>query len=126
MNQKMNYHDGEVVGLQISGKDILLSILSENKTYVLTLQNVLLFRADTFLKGNIILDTHVQSVAAISRDKLIENLSSLYEEGYVNEASIQQCYKGNKVYFELNPSYGCEIVAVCDAVIEQEVLTNLN
>jgi len=122
----MNYHDGEVIGLQISGKDISLTISLESITHILILQNVFVFRADTFLEGNIILDTHIQSVATINRDELIENLGSLYQEGYINEVSIKQCYEGNKVYFELNPSYGCQIVAICDAVIEQEAPTNLN
>lgn len=121
MSSKLRFHDDHLEGVTIHGKDIVLTIRKLKDTlWRVRLVDVSLFKADDFLKGNIILDVTVLKTSDVDPATLRGMLQPLEESGYMNEASFQRILAHPQVLFELAPSYGCEITALCsDVVFEQ-------
>ena len=109
-------HDGMLLGMLIDEEGRIDLVLKDpdGQRWIFRLEGVLVFEASDFLEGNIILD-----VTIISGDNSrFEHLSSLSKSAYrpysCDQVSAlhEQILRENLTIVELNPSYGCHLIAV--------------
>jgi hypothetical protein len=117
MRTPNDYHDAYVTGIIIDENNIIIHTKKNSSYQNIILKEVSSFRADAFLKGNIILNISIKNVVDIDKEVIIEDLHLLYSEGFISDASIEGYYRDGKMFFELIPSYGCEIIAVCSSIL---------
>ena len=117
MYQQINLHDGLLTEISIREKDVLLKVKQVDGTLCrIVLNDVLVFKADDFLMGNIILDIRFFTLNEVNQSELTQLMGSLYDDGIVNDVIIKQSTSEKRVYFELNPSYGCQITSICSSI----------
>ena len=121
MENNTHTHDGSLIGITINGVDIRLTIAKEGKSFYIDLVNVSVFKADNFLFGNIIFETRTKNIGYMSENELTNLLEPLIEEGLTNSVVLERYISERKLYFELNPSYGCQITSICDNVEYKEM-----
>jgi len=120
LDTNTHIHDGNLIGIMINDVDIRLSIVREDKPHYINLVNVSFFKADNFLSGNIIFEARTKNIGDMSESELTSLLEDLIEEGLVNGVLLKRFISERKLYFELNPSYGCQITSICDNVEYEE------
>jgi hypothetical protein len=114
-------HDSVLIGIVVKDFGVRLIISQDGGPFYVDLVNVSVFKADNFLIGNVILDVVTKNIGQMQKHELEGLLESLMEDGIVNDVVLAQYISEGKTYFELNPSYGCEIISVCDAVEYKKV-----
>lgn len=106
-------HDAEVIAVSLENEDqINITILNDNKDVIyFYLLGVEKFKCNNFLEGNIILDITVYNSQMVPQELLAQILNSdeisFYEKKLLNN---------ELVFFSLQPSYGCEILAICRTI----------
>lgn len=125
-----NLHDGHVVGLQLVGKNARVTVTdTSDQRFVLELVGLRNLRCNEFAQGNIIhhviITTRAKPPSASLRkllDKPHPSVGELPRGQY--EAWVARCEQsvidGDLVFVELQPSYGCEILALCENVKVEE------
>ncbi|WP_338524441.1 hypothetical protein NUH87_01765 [Pseudomonas batumici] len=125
------YHDEKLISIAASENSLTLQIYSESKTSTIQLNDLVKLRATDFEEGNIInivqiFDAHnaptgeatyrslIKYAYGISNDDLKKNpkLSS-----FLNN-KIREYEKGSLLILEVEPSYGCYLVAIGRTISE--------
>ena len=120
-------HDAHILGLvMINKKKLLLPVrLTDGSNLCLALSNIDCLRADDFREGNIILDITVSRGTEVDMSDIayahgLEQLLSSEANAFLNKA-MQDFFIGIKLFVQINPSYGCKLVCICDEI---QVLQN--
>jgi hypothetical protein len=119
-------HDGHVIGLHLVGKNARVTVTDvSGRAFVLELVGLTRLRCNEFAEGNIIhhiiVTTKAKPPAASLRKLLGEPHPSVGEPHRArHEAWIARCEQGivdgNLSFVELQPNYGCELLALCESV----------
>ena len=110
-------HDSRLVGLLISGKELLLLIEPlEGTRFHIVLKDVERLRVDDFREGNIILDIAVYRGSEIEIEDVayvhgLEN-EGLQSGGFLKE-TMQTLAERNIILVKVHPTYGCSLVCLC-------------
>jgi len=117
------FHDGQVEGWSLlPNKSLRIDIADvTGGKFSMFLQNVRSFKGNNFREGNIILDVEIVRNA----DPGIDRLRSLFDlEPTASPAflliGMRQVQEGELTFVAINPSYGCEISALCENVTIEE------
>lgn len=125
-----SYHDALLVAIASDRSSEQLNLVLEDesgKRHSLKLVGCRIFRVSDFISQNVVSRIYLLQGEAIDRQQAIEKLawaSSLsdsssfltaekMDEMFGSLSSREQCL------FVLEPSYGCELIAVCRRIIEQ-------
>ncbi len=114
------FHDANLSGINISEKDgILHFVTTENAKYELCLMGLVQIKANNFSKGNIVLDVILSNGGNGEVDLLVE----LYGVDSETEKTkpyfqdlIKQVREKHLTIVQVNPSYGCELLALCKEI----------
>lgn len=112
-------HDGWVAGLVVrEGAAQVLLEDTEKRRYSLHLRQVERLLATDFREGNIILDVVVRPCQSDDGKLLarLHGLQSVDKEGNFLAALLERAVAEGALIVEINPSYGCSIVALCKQV----------
>lgn len=119
-----NLHDGFVDGIQLIGKNSAVVALRNvhGQTFSIQLMGLEALVCDEFRQGNIILDVQITSGKPPSKDAL----SSLYVAPHPSaaaeyhdkharfiQAQTDRITQGDLVLVLIEPSYGCQLIALC-------------
>jgi hypothetical protein len=122
-----NVHDSRILGLITLEKNkLLLPMQTVDKSILcLAFNDLDCLRVDDFREGNIILDITVSrgsevEVIDIAYAHGLEQFISSETNNYLDKA-VQNFINGNKLFVQINPSYGCKLVCICGEI---EVLQN--
>lgn len=121
-----NFHDGNLVGLSVSERTATLSVVRhDGALWRIELSGVRHLKADDFREGNIISYCEVVTNAEPSRALLEavangphETAAQEYQDQYrlfIDDLS-EQIRSGRFSLFYVEPSYGCEVLAICEKV----------
>lgn len=116
-----NVHDAYILGLVMIKKKLLLFIkLTSGSNLCLALNNVDRLRADDFREGNIILDITVSKgievdIRDIAYAHGLEQFLNSKSNAFLDKA-VQSFFNDIKIFVQINPSYGCKLVCICDEV----------
>jgi hypothetical protein len=114
---KPKFHDARLTGIELhSEHDVRLSIqASARDRYIVALLGVRRLRADEFREGNIILDVTIERGADCDPDLLAE-LYDLRDGNPYVATLLSEVRTNNLALAQLNPSYGCRLLALCKDV----------
>lgn len=122
-------HDAEFIGLLEIGKhqNMLLFAQPESTNRIaLLLSGVVLLRADNFCEGNIVLDVVVETGNQPNLLAMRDGLEKLHEFADIKveqtrisvrsviDKQIAKVQAGEFLILTIAPSYGCELVALCE------------
>ena len=116
-----NLHDGTLVSIGLPRKGNAELIVAElsGKRYRIVLDGVFRLLATDFRQGNIILDVTVSQGENVQMGDL-ESLVDVGADGQRPEKYVRAIHErvlGESLYvLELNPSYGCYLIAVAKSV----------
>ena len=122
-----NLHDGYVVGIHMAQKNFVrISVVDvSGRSYAMDLLGLRRFRCDGFAEGNIILSVEIISGAKPCRGPLVRLLGEVHptaaepyrmkHERWRADCS-EEIARGSLTLVEIAPSYGCEILALCESV----------
>jgi len=125
-----SFHDGRLTSIAVAEKSATLGLLrSDGVAFEMRLTGVEAFRADQFLEGNIIFHVEVVQGNSPERTDVRKCLSALFPPPH---DSVMQAYhdayserlrdaelrvaNGEAALVSVEPSYGCELVAMCAKV----------
>jgi adenine C2-methylase RlmN of 23S rRNA A2503 and tRNA A37 len=125
-----SFHDGRLTSIAVAEKSATLGLLrSDGLAFELKLVGVEAFRADQFWEGNIIMHIEVVQGQSPLWTNVRERLADLFPPPHPDAASLShdaymarlrrdedRIAKGNAVLVSLEPSYGCDLVALCSEV----------
>lgn len=115
MSTKVHIHDAYFNKIEVANGNAFLGLSREGSNLVIELRGVTFLMANQFLVGNIILDAYYIKVQ--NAQNLRDDLADALQEGYINDELLQKAWENDMYYFELNPSYGCYLRAICGGVI---------
>lgn len=126
-----NFHDGNLTGLSVFERTATLSIVRyDGVRWQIELSGVRYLRADGFREGNIISHCEVVTNAEPSR-ALLEAVASGPHESAAQEYHDQyrlfidgiaeQVKSGHLSLLSVEPSYGCDVLAICERAEATEV-----
>lgn len=120
-----SFHDGLLCGLSVTETTATLSLVEvEGRRWSVELTGVRYLKADDFRQGNIVLDLELVTGAPPPRawlEKLLPaphpGVAAAYHDAHRAhldelEAGIAS---GALTLVALSPSYGCELLAICEA-----------
>jgi hypothetical protein len=125
------FHDGYLTGLAVSDRAATFSITrSDGVPWRIDLSGVQRLKADDFREGNII--SHVEAVTGEEPSRgLLEmlvmgphqNAAQEYHDKHhaLIDALVQRVMAGSLSLLSITPSYGCEVIALCETVSASEV-----
>jgi spore coat polysaccharide biosynthesis predicted glycosyltransferase SpsG len=119
MVESPSIHDGFLLGIHFEDdKTCCLSfrsVSSERVNYIL--YGVTNFKADNFRAGNIVSEIFVFKGNEIPSNRFDQLLfdGGILQDSYIKQIK-EEAARLDLLFFELNPSYGCKIQALCDAV----------
>ena len=122
-----SFHDGRLTSIAVAEKTASLGLLrSDGVTFRMKLDGVEAFRADQFLEGNIILHIEVVRGGLGERTDVHERLATLFPAPHPSAADAyhdayeqrlremeRRIMNGDAALVSLEPSYGCDLIAVC-------------
>ncbi len=125
-----SFHDGYIVSITVVEKTATLGLrTSEGAAFELRLLGVEVFRADNFLEGNIVLELEVEQGSTSKRTYVDARLDHLFPPPHPSAASkyhaahrdrlataAERISNGEAALVSLEPTYGCELVALCSEV----------
>jgi len=124
--RRPNLHDGRVLGLNLVGKGLRLSVSDiDGRSYILELVGLQRLRCNEFAEGNIIhhiiITTRAKPSSASLRKLLGEPHPSVGEPHRRRHEDWrarceQSVLDGDLTFVELQSSYGCEMWALCESV----------
>lgn len=130
--QLSQVHDGRVVSVVLKNNELTLKIESDSATKIIVVRSLQKLKMDNFLEGNIVNSVFVYSGADCNRDvdQLQKSLAYLYEvtsKSIDNKPSLQsflnqqfeKLVDGDLVMIEVEPSYGCYLVALGEGLVEE-------
>jgi hypothetical protein len=124
-------HDAELLGLiQVDKHQHVFLFVQpgSGNRIALVLQGVVLLRADNFCQGNIVLDVAVEigdqtdllsiknSLKYLHRLADIKAEKALLAAGSVIDKQLVKIQSGEFLILTISPSYGCELVALCERI----------
>lgn len=122
----INFHDGAMTGIHVGKGFALLSLERENgEAWQVRLDGLDALKMDDFRQGNIILSFDVTVGATPEResfDRLFEAPHSLaapeYHEAHAHfiARKMAMVADGSATLVRLTPSYGADLMALCQAV----------
>jgi hypothetical protein len=122
-----NVHDANILGvIMLTQKQLLLPIETvDGLALYIALDDVVCLRVDDFREGNIILDISVLSGTEVEMKDIayahgLESFLSCQSNSFLEKA-IQNFLSRKQYLVQVNPSYGCKLVCICNKV---EVLEN--
>ena len=127
-----DFHDGLLTSLTVAEGGATLTLSHPGgRDWTIELQGVRHLRADNFREGNIIAELEIITGIAPPRSQ-VEVLAERPHEGaaqtfhdehraYVDHL-VEQVSAGQLMFLSLNPSYGCELLVVCENVRASEVI----
>ncbi len=126
-----NFHDGQLSGLSVSGKTASLSIMRYGgELWRIELSGVRHLKADDFREGNAISFCEVVSNTEPSHT-LLETVASGPHEAAAEEhhdryrlfinGMADDVRTGKLSLLYIEPSYGCQVIAVCERVEARQV-----
>lgn len=119
----MDLHDWNITAIQINkeGNQAFIYACSPNRDQaVIVLDRLYRFRVDNFCEGNIILDYEWYAPDEMP-GTLIVWLFHLDESAGALQSVINDIKKRDLKLFSLVPSYGCEILALCQSIVVREL-----
>lgn len=116
-----NLHDGRLLGIVLTspGRVELTASDLNGKSYRISLSGVSQFRATDFRAGNIILDVTVAQGDDVQMAELqpLVQANENTEQFATELKTIYDAVVRESLYvFELNPSYGCHLIAVAKGI----------
>jgi len=110
-------HDGYLLGLIAPGDQHLLVLMKDTAqvTYCLMLSGVERCRADDFWEGNIILDITIEEGNAVNIEDVADVLAVGADDPFLHKTMHRVCTE-KLLLVRINPSYGCALVVLCQAV----------
>jgi hypothetical protein len=125
------FHDGYLTGISLGERSACLGLKTDTgERYELDLIGVHRLRADDFRQGNIILDLEVITgrappVSEFNRqmERLDETPSADVAPSYHDARSSRiekifvQIVAGETTLVIVNPTYGCDLVALCSSAV---------
>lgn len=119
-------HDGLLTRIELIGDDRAeLAVTSEDGSrFELSLLGLVRLKATDFLQGNIILDA-VLYRGNLSNPALLEAVLGMTQEEAKSTRTFHETLtdirSGSLALLELQPSYGCYLLALCREVVAYEV-----
>ena len=109
------FHDAQFMGIRIIENEVIeLEFLKVNgERTILTLHGVTRMRAQDFREGNVVLDVHLSKVSRTARP-LVEDLLGA-DDPTVSKV-LDHAIQDGLLILEVNPSYGCSLLALCSRV----------
>lgn len=102
------YHDGFLEGVLAAGPDVHLALRSTGHEYrVVTLRQVVAFQVEGFREGNIVLNLRLLPASRAVADAEVRSL--LADRLFLEPAKLS----GDAHVFQLEASFGADIIAVC-------------
>lgn len=121
-----NLHDGHLIALQLVGKSLRLTVTDASKhNFIIELVGIKRLRCNEFSEGNIIHHVVLTSLAKppmTSLRKLLGEPHASIAESYREQHEVwvgsyeQSVVDGHLLFMELQPSYGCEVLALCESI----------
>lgn len=114
---QLDFHDGKLRGIHLLGEGVAeLDLCSyEYARYSLRLEGVAKLRMTEFKEGNTINSLVVRPATLISREMIADLLGP--DPISVHVSSVYNtCVEKSLFFVELQPSYGCTLVATCSHV----------
>lgn len=125
------FHDGRLTGLAVADRTATLSIIrSDGVAWRVELSGVLYLKADGFREGNTICNFTAVTGAEPSRELMEVLIPAPHEDAAQKHHDKHRAHvdtvadrvtAGSLSLVSLTPSYGCEVLAVCEAVAATEV-----
>jgi len=126
-----NFHDGNLTGLSVFERTATVSIVrADGVRWRIELSGVRNLKADNFREGNIISHCEVVTGAEPSRELLQavakgphEAAAQEYHDRYrmFIDGLVEQVKSGRLSLLNIEPSYGCDVIAICERVEAIEV-----
>lgn len=115
MIDQIDFHDGYVDGLLISGPSIRIFLRTvDEKRFTLILSQVETLRAEDFRQGNIIFELNLLSVDELDSAFIFEayDYSEELKRAFIMNTWVEGAKKKGLQAIEITPSYGCSIAAL--------------
>jgi hypothetical protein len=123
-------HDAEIIKVELTGDCgvSLLFVTKEKVRYEIALHKVERFRANDFLEGNIVSEVTIQTGEKADPHIVTKYLFDLFDidkivsdvgrAATVNQIQtlVDRIRAGDFKLIYIEPSYGCEIVGVCQSI----------
>ena len=123
MLSNMNYHDWYLVGIStdIKSDSLELKLVYKEEHSSLCFRNVKRCLINDFTIGNIVLDVTILSGNMEGVDRLTGSASFINLIGTDPNSTyfknmIDEIRKGDLVYVEIAPSYGCSVQVICKSI----------
>ena len=110
-----NLHDSYLTKVELLPEKKAIILIDTQKTkYEFYFNDVKYLRCSPFRQGNIIFDVNVWCGTEYSPDELREALEMKSEKSklYIENTS-KAISEGRLTLFQVNPSYGCELICLC-------------
>ncbi|HTY70008.1 MAG TPA: hypothetical protein VMH36_25360 [Alphaproteobacteria bacterium] len=118
----MKFHDAKVVSIDLGPAENRTAVIglvdAAGKSYELLLDNLERMRCFDFREGNIVLEltTTTGSTPPLNvMEKLFDLAPETAQPTYLTDR-IKKIETGHLTLLHIAPSYGCEIIALCDKV----------
>jgi hypothetical protein len=126
-----NFHDGNLTGLSVFERTATVAVVrADGVGWRIELSGVQHLKADDFREGNIISYCEVVTNAEPSRELLMAvaggpHVSAAQEYhdqyGLFIDDLVEQVRSGRLSLLYIEPSYGCDVIAICERVDAMEV-----
>jgi len=126
-----NFHDGNLTGLSVAERTATFSVVRyDGALWRIELSGVRHLKADDFREGNIISFCEVVTNTDPSRALLEAVASGPHEaaaQEYHNQYRLfidglsEHVRNGSLSLLHIEPSYGCEVLAICEKIEANEV-----
>lgn len=111
-------HDGDFLGLLLNGNKVTLHArASSGEIITIKLINIKYLHSTDFREGNIIGSVKLSFSPDITADQLqrLECYAGPMADKYKDRA-LRKANSAPHMVFEVLPSYGCELIALCEGV----------
>ena len=112
-------HDGllKKIELEENKKVLLLIHTVDGSHYEIELCNVHRLRAMDFMEGNIVFEMIIEKGKLSDHNILMQLLQISDKKDKYFERILDKIAKNEVILVQLNPSYGCELTALCESII---------
>ncbi|MCX6972329.1 MAG: hypothetical protein NTV93_19570 [Verrucomicrobia bacterium] len=114
-------HDGYLIGIILSGNKTLALHCRDvkNRTYEICIPKIQSLKADNFLEGNIIFEINLYSGSECSPELVAKVKSYNNEASTFLQRDLELIASQKWTLIELVSSYGCDLLALSQAGVEE-------
>ncbi|MGY2224932.1 hypothetical protein ACW9IK_19785 [Pseudomonas gingeri] len=119
------YHDGKLGSIAVTDDTLILQVMTESKTAIIQLDGLEKLRASDFEEGNIInavrvFEAHRSPTDEATYRSLIKQAYKIDDNSLMRneklssflEKKVKEYEQGALIILEVEPSYGCYLVAI--------------